>query len=80
MGMIKELILEDYGSREVFSRHGGAYDRGSADKYYHRGFAPHYYIGDTYNSTRIEEVDMSEEEIAAYTAGYLEQTDEKDWT
>lgn len=75
--MIGETI--EFHNREVFTRHGGAYDRGSADAYYSRPFSPHYFTGDTYSSTKIEEVDMSEEEIAAYTAGYNEQTDKKDW-
>ena len=63
-------------------RHGGAFDRGSADSYYHRGFAPHYYRGDTYGSERVELANMTAEEIVAYTAGfnYNEQHgDKKDW-
>jgi hypothetical protein len=63
-------------------RHGGAFDRGSADSYYHRGFAPHYYQGDTYGSERVELANMTAEEIMAYTAGfnYNEQHgDKKDW-
>ena len=63
----------------LFRSHGGAYDRGSADAYYHRPAEPHYYTGATYQSTKIEEVDMSEEEIAAYMAGYNEETGRKDW-
>jgi hypothetical protein len=51
-------------------RHGGAYDRGSADSWYGREVNPHYYIGDTYQSPKVEEADMTEEEIAAYMAGY----------
>ena len=51
-------------------RHGGAYDRGSADSWYGREVKPHYYIGDTYQSPKVEEADMTEEEIAAYMAGY----------
>ena len=51
-------------------RHGGAYDRGSADSYYGRACEPHYYIGDTYQSPKVEKADMTEEEIAAYMAGY----------
>ena len=51
-------------------RHGGAYDRGSADSWYGREVNPHYFTGDTYQSIKIEEVDMTEEEIAAYMAGY----------
>jgi len=68
-----------FSEREIFTRHGGAYDRGSADKYYGRIASPHYFTGDTYNSTKIEKVDMSDEEIAAYMDGYNEQTDRKDW-
>jgi hypothetical protein len=75
--MIEEKI--EFRNREIFTRHGGAYDRGSADAYYGRSFEPHYFTGDTYGSTKIEEVDMSEEEIAAYTAGYEEETDRKEW-
>ena len=72
-------IKNEFRDREVFTRHGGAYDRGSADAYYYRPPEPHYFTGDTYQSTKIEEVDMSEEEIAAYMAGYNETTDRKDW-
>jgi hypothetical protein len=60
----------NYANREIFTRHGGAYDRGSADAWYGREVNPHYFTGATYQSTKIEEVDMSEEEIAAYMAGY----------
>jgi hypothetical protein len=76
--MVEEKI--EYRDRGVFTRHGGAYDRGSADAYYHRSAQPHYFTGDTYQSCKIEEVDMSEEEIAAYMAGYNETYDRKDWT
>ena len=51
-------------------RHGGPYDRGQADSYYGREYSPHYFTGDSYNSTRLELVDMSAKEIADYTAGY----------
>jgi hypothetical protein len=64
-------ILE-FAQREAFTRHGGAYDRGSADAWYGRPAEPHYYTGDTHQSTRIDEADMSAEEIEAYTAGYRE--------
>ena len=60
----------DYRNRPIFTRHGGAYDRGVMDSYYRRGFSPHYYTGDSFNSTRIDLVDMSVEEILAYTQGY----------
>jgi hypothetical protein len=51
-------------------RHGGAWDRGSADSYYQRSFDPHCYVGDTATSTRVEAADMTAEDIEAYTAGY----------
>ena len=51
-------------------RHGGPFDRGSADSWYSREREPHYYVGATGMSTRLEEVDMSEKEIADYNAGY----------
>ena len=60
----------DYSTRVPFTRHGGAYDRGGADSYYGREREPHYFTDGSYQSTKIEEVDMSAEEIAAYNQGY----------
>lgn len=51
-------------------RHGGPYDRGSADSYYGRGYEPHYYTGATYSSRRVNVEDMGADELAAYKAGY----------
>ena len=61
------------------SRHGGAYDRGSADRYYRRPFKPHFYLGATGMSTLIEEDSMTDTEISAYSAGYDEEYDQKDY-
>lgn len=52
------------------NRHGGAYDRGSADSYYRRGRRPHYFMGATYQSQEVSEKDMTAEEIAAYNKGF----------
>lgn len=63
-------------------RHGGPYDRGTCDSYYRRDFNPHYFVGESYNSTRLELVDMSAKEIAAYTAGFEENEtigNHKEW-
>ncbi len=50
-------------------RHGGPYDRGSADAYYYRGYNPHYFKGSSYNSEMVELKDMTAEEITdMYTA------------
>ena len=51
-------------------RHGGPYDRGAADSYYGREYNPHYFVGDSYNSARIELALMTTQEIVAYTVGY----------
>ena len=59
------------------TRHGGAYDRGSADAYYGRSYDPHLFRGDTYSSERVELADMTADEITAYTAGYRNQADGK---
>jgi hypothetical protein len=62
--------MTDYSTHPAFTRHGGAYDRGAADSYYGRGREPHYFVGATFQSTLIEQTDMSAEEIAAYMQGY----------
>ena len=52
---IREHILID-------RRHGGPYDRGSADSYYRRPRRPHFYKGDTGTSDRVEYKDMTPDE------------------
>ena len=64
------------------TRHGGAYDRGSADSYYSRGYNPHYYVGDTSTSLRVEMKDMTAAEIVANTVGFNDNEmfgDKKEW-
>jgi hypothetical protein len=55
---------------DTFDRHGGAYDRGSADFYYGRPRKPHYYIGGSYKSPRVDERNMTEDEVDDYNRGY----------
>jgi len=67
---------------EFDKRHGGPFDRGVADSYYHRGYSPHYYTGETSISPRVELAEMTDAEITAYQAGYWwnEQFgDKKEW-
>jgi hypothetical protein len=67
---------------EYDTRHGGAWDRGSADSYYGRSFDPHYYTAATGVSDRVELADMTVDEILAYRAGYAwneTHGDKKDW-
>jgi hypothetical protein len=64
------------------TRHGGAFDRGAADSYYHRRPEPHYYVAGTYDSNVVEQAQMSKEEIEAYYAGYEwneQYGDKKSW-
>lgn len=64
------------------TRHGGPFDRGSADSYYHRPRNPHFYVEGTGTSDRIDQSQMSPAEVQAYLAGYQynEQFgDKKDW-
>lgn len=60
--------LEDWP--DEYTRHGGAWDRGSADSYYWRPRRPHYFVGKTSMSQEIGEENMTPEEIEAYHAGY----------
>jgi hypothetical protein len=72
----------EFNGKEYDSRHGGAFDRGSADSYYNRPANPHYFAGATYSSNQILEVMMTQEQIDAYYAGYAynEQFgDHKSW-
>lgn len=67
---------------EYDDRHGGPFDRGDADSYYGRKFYPHYFVRGTNTSPMIRTDEMTEEEIAAYRAGYEynEQNGfKKDW-
>lgn len=62
--------LQEFEGNLYDQRHGGPFDRGAADSYYHRPFDPHFFKGDTYSSPKVELADMTAEEIVAYTAGY----------
>jgi hypothetical protein len=53
-------------------RHGGPYDRGCADAYYGRPYAPHFYHGATYVTPRYEQHEMTPGQIEEYAAGYRE--------
>ena len=77
-------MLVNYTEQDVGydQRHGGPYDRGSADSYYGRLFDPHYYVEGTGTSPRVELGDMTAEEITAYTAGYRDNEqfgNKKNW-
>lgn len=64
------------------TRHGSPYDRGAADAYYHRERRPHYFVKGTYASKKVTIDEMTQDEIAAYDAGYADvesSGDGKEW-
>ena len=76
------MMAEATRSAYYDQRHGGPWDRGSADSHYNRRYDPHYYVGDTYSTPRIGLANMTAQEITAYTAGYEyneEFGEKKDW-
>jgi hypothetical protein len=60
---------------ETSHKHGGPYDRGSADKWYERKPEPHKYPEGTYNGERVILTDP--EEIDEYWEGYHSHNDHK---
>jgi hypothetical protein len=81
--IVNRVEINSYSDRELFDyRHGGAFDRGSADSYYGRNINPHYYVGGTYDSDMIEKSQMTIKEIEDYLAGYEWNEkfgDKKEW-
>ena len=76
------MKMVKYNGKEYDNRHGGPFDRGAADSYYHRPPKPHFYSGGTGTSTLVPEYGMSKEAIADYYAGYYwnEENDfKKEW-
>jgi hypothetical protein len=67
-------------NKKYDDRHGGPYDRGSADSWYSRPREPHYYVGGTGTSAKVTA--LTAEEVAAYHAGYDKNEKsggKKDW-
>lgn len=60
----------EFQGKQYNDRHGGPFDRGSADSYYGRIREPHFYVGGTAMSRKVEMVSMTEREIQEYNAGY----------
>jgi hypothetical protein len=75
------MKFTNYRDKDLFdTRHGGCFDRGSADSYYNRGVEPHYYVGGTHTSEKVTK--LTEKQVADYMAGYAfnEQFgDKKSW-
>jgi hypothetical protein len=65
-----QFCVIEFRGEKYDSRHGGAFDRGSADSYYNRPRDPHYFAGASYDSTEIHNTMMTDAQIQAYLAGY----------
>ncbi len=62
-------------------RHGGPFDRGSADSYYGRPEDPHYFVGKT-GDRLVTADEMTSKEMYEYNAGYRYNEmfgEKKDW-
>jgi len=71
----------EYKGKVYNDRHGGPFDRGSADSYYGRPFKPHYFEGATYSTPEVIPAEGSDE-YEAYEAGFMYNEmngDKKDW-
>lgn len=70
-GELKMKVTFTFEDRKLFDeRHGGPFDRGSADSYYQRPIEPHYYKGATHNSDYVSKEDMTKAELMDYLMGY----------
>jgi hypothetical protein len=81
MGAVKALYMYKSEISDYDTAHGSAFDRGSADSYYHRPRSPHMWPAGTYQGEMVTDLDRGE--IEAYHAGYdwNEQFgDKKDWS
>lgn len=76
------MTVNEPEMEKKYGYHGGPWDRGFADFWYHRPRDPHYWPEGTYKGERVEAADMTQEELSAYHLAYTlaEQSgDQKDW-
>ena len=64
----------DFG---LTDRHGSLSDRGAADSYYRRPPNPHYYIGPSYQSAKVTQLDRKQ--IQVYLDAYEENERQMNW-
>jgi hypothetical protein len=69
--MFPDLSVQpiEYQGHVYDFRHGSAFDCGSADSYYSRPRRPHMYVANSIYAEISAEL-MSDDDIAAYYAGY----------
>lgn len=49
---------------------GSPYDRGAADSYYRRSYAPHYWPEGTYKGQQVTQEDMTPQQVREYEMGW----------
>ncbi len=59
----------EFGGRSYDARHGGPFDRGSADSYYGRPKDPHFFVGKTGDGEPVIPTETSDA-YWEYMAGY----------
>jgi hypothetical protein len=70
-------VLKPSTEKQYDKSSNSPYGRGEADSYYRRAQTPHYYIKNADGSNRrVEEGDMTPEEVEAYYAGYRDNEKE----
>ena len=65
---VEKIVRALQGPQFDRKRHGGLWDRGSADSWYSRPRDPHWYPAGSYNGDPI--TDLTEAEREEYLAGY----------
>ena len=65
-----QFCVIEFNGKKYDSRHGGPFDRGSADSWYSRPRDPHFFLGDSYNSHEVSRDLMTQDQVEAYLAGY----------
>ena len=78
-GMVYQQKTVTHGNPDLAV---GPHDRGTADFWYNRPFDPHYFVGGSFQSDRVDLPKMNPEEITAYTVGYRKAEadgSQKDW-
>jgi hypothetical protein len=82
MMQIMEQRKETYKGKTYTTWHGSPFDRGSADSWYSRPQDPHWYPEGSYKGIRVNQADMTPEEVEAYHAGYQQNEEsggKKEW-
>lgn len=59
----------EFNGKNYDNRHGGPFDRGSADSYYGRPFRPHKFTGATYSTPEVL-LTPDDPEWLEYEAGF----------